>query len=535
MNPGSAASDALDSLKKAGIEESDLPERADTGNNNITSVDESDVKLNTSIEERSEPVSEIVDAATLAETPSQEERIPRRKKSVSFAKGTKQPATEPSAKQTPSKPSASRKSFSPRASAKAAASSKASLSSKTYPASKASPSPKASSSSGASSSAKALSSPKVTPSPKASLTPKATSSQSSNTSRTSTSPSSQILQGEVLNVGEAATPISAAPGAPSNESEADAALRREMLEYSMSEMNNIVAQLDIVDSDEDDDDEDDDDMSEDSDDENAYGLSTSSNISDDYRNAMLKLEEKLNARMLRNLGPEGEGVDVPLSDVHDSADNAAVDAGADAEAMSKEKIVRFAEDLDIAPAGEGKPVPGNPKSNPQEASPLKDTIVERPSQPLASSTTSATTRKHSKFKASRASATASTSAPQAPSNTPLVSNIIERPPSTPATDNRPPSPDEFAPSIVRQQVATDYYNMRNKFIQREGGFSQKRQEEMDMEEELRGMDSEASNSKGQAQEAVNMTQDFEDEDEEEEKPVKKVSLFKAARLKKGGL
>lgn len=361
------------------------------------------------------------------------------------------------------------------------------------------------------------------------------------------SPSAQILRGSVLGVGDANQAFDTAPIVPTNESTEDAALRRDMLDYSMSEMGAIVAQLDIDDSEgsgasdmdigDDDDYEEfeDEGMSEASDDENQYGLRESSGINAAYRDEMLELEKKLNAHMIRNLGPqpdlalplaaEGElALDTP------TAANGAFD-NERREDSSKSKGVRFAEALDIAPTSQATTKPTPFKSSSQGPPPLKDTIVERPLQSSSTTTAPGAARKPSRFKAARSSApTSSPQQAQAPatsaSSTPLASKIIERAPGSSTANRQPTSPNEFAPALVRQQVATEYYNQRNKFIQQQGGFSRKMQEEQDMEDELNGTYENQPAPSGKSSHDI-------DGGEENTEPPKKVSLFKAARLKRG--
>ena len=67
-----------------------------------------------------------------------------------------------------------------------------------------------------------------------------------------------------------------------------------------------------------------------------------------------------------------------------------------------------------------------------------------------------------------------------------------------------PEPDEFDPALLSQEVATEYHKMRNRMIQRQGGFLKNDEDESGI---------------------VPL-------DEEEGGP-KKVSRFKAARLARG--
>ncbi|CAK7229020.1 hypothetical protein SBRCBS47491_007107 [Sporothrix bragantina] len=93
---------------------------------------------------------------------------------------------------------------------------------------------------------------------------------------------------------------------PEDEADDDAALRREMLEYSRSEIGPIVAQLDIEEGLSDDDEGynddfyDDEDFDDDDDEEDENGRSKYSVIDDAYRERMRELERKLGVAPLAN-------------------------------------------------------------------------------------------------------------------------------------------------------------------------------------------------------------------------------------------
>ena len=53
-----------------------------------------------------------------------------------------------------------------------------------------------------------------------------------------------------------------------------------------------------------------------------------------------------------------------------------------------------------------------------------------------------------------------------PEGKPLSDTIVER-----ETPNSPPlEPDELDPALLQKEVATEYYRMRNRMIQKHGGF-----------------------------------------------------------------
>jgi unconventional prefoldin RPB5 interactor 1 len=215
------------------------------------------------------------------------------------------------------------------------------------------------------------------------------------------------------------------------------------------------------------------------------------------------------------------------------------------------KEVRFAEELDISPAPQKAAVAAVPENGNQQPT-LEDSVFERgsltrdPPKPEPPKT-----RKGSGFKSSHASSSLTTK--QSPNsstlqsvndggslaNGPLSEGVIERRvpgtepplrlipaaaksshqfshpivlPEVPGVAPRyPPAdcstelsdPDGLDPALLSQEVAMKYHHMRNRMIQREGGF-------MPREEEL---------------ERVPLT-------EEEGGSGKKVSRFKAARLGK---
>ena len=78
----------------------------------------------------------------------------------------------------------------------------------------------------------------------------------------------------------------------------------------------------------------------------------------------------------------------------------------------------------------------------------------------------------------------------------MAPTIVER---ETTTNTSPVEPDEFDPHLLHQEVATEYHKMRNRMIQKQGGFMKEDESEI-----------------------VPFT--------EEEGGPKKVSRFKAARL-----
>ncbi|OJD22475.1 hypothetical protein ACJ73_06178 [Blastomyces percursus] len=295
----------------------------------------------------------------------------------------------------------------------------------------------------------------------------------------------------------------------------DAALRREMLQYSLEEVGAVVAELELdesgsefsiedeyyVVSDEDDEEEDE------------YGRSTRRMIDDDYRRQMMELEKKLNARSLENVGPDTSSLPPEIRKEIDEPISPKVILNiANGEAPKKKKKVAFAEVLDIAP-DPAAPTPPAPikeqRVEPPSVPVVQDAIVERAQAEKVDDTKgSAVPKKASRFrsarKASELTSIASPSAmprsatrPSAPSaNAPplllfpakpshpkpfsqpivdpdqppktLADKLVER---TVSNENAtPPDPDELDESLHKQEIATEFYKLRNRKVHREGGF-----------------------------------------------------------------
>ena len=221
------------------------------------------------------------------------------------------------------------------------------------------------------------------------------------------------------------------PVIPANESSEDATLRRQMIEYNMSEVNNIVAEIDLDDeaSDASYSDADSEDIPDDSsldEEEDKFGRAKRRVLSDDYLAEMRALEQRLNAKAIRNVGPNEPTEASILVNGHETEEQAP--NGSPEENANKEtkppatKAVRFASELDIQ------------SSPPPSTSP--------PPQPPAPS-----------------------------QQRPIHANqIIERPYTT-TSSTTPAEPDEFDPALLQQEVRTEYHKMRNRMIQRQGGFT----------------------------------------------------------------
>lgn len=345
-----------------------------------------------------------------------------------------------------------------------------------------------------------------------------------------------------------------------NDNEEDAALRREMLEYAHSEIGPIVAQLELEEGASDisyDEDEDqfsldselDDESGEEDESEDEYGQTKSPVISNKYRRKMEQLEQKLGLKGMKNLGPEP---DVPVEVAEDlkkpppaeaarkaaikRAEAAAIASSKNAKTSNlegqptkKSKKVSFANDLDIAEETNFQPQSKAQDKLPKTVPlpPVSGSVIERnPSTTGTDSSAYSTTqpKKVSRFKAAR-EATPQTplfqspetnvlSAPpanaeSAPQTNKIMSPaIIERP--DPPSSGKAPAPDpyDFDEALHKQEIASEYYKSRNRMIQRQGGFIREGEDE----------------NYGESTAPLPVL-------DEETGKVKKISRFKAARLR----
>lgn len=301
------------------------------------------------------------------------------------------------------------------------------------------------------------------------------------------------------------------PVLPSSESPEDALLRREMLEYTPDEAGAVVAQLEI-DADSADNDSDisihdlmdeDDLQLDDSEDSDAFdenGRSLKNPITEEYRQEMIALERKLNAKGMQNLGPSPsnfpERVGTAIDEPTPSNAKTLRPGSTEARVKKSSKRVAFAKDLDIAPTSVDQSKAQ--KSNSQPASPaVSNTVSERgkqtstPRPPIPGGNDS----RISRFKASRSPSTQSSYSPNAsakssrddwatPNSTlcdKLQSDIVvERPSHSSKSAHKPPNGDEIDTALHRKEVAGEFYRMRNRMIQRQEGFT----EQPDSQEEI---------------------------------------------------
>ncbi|KAG8631443.1 hypothetical protein KVT40_000583 [Elsinoe batatas] len=306
---------------------------------------------------------------------------------------------------------------------------------------------------------------------------------------------------------------------PKDESPEDAQLRREMLNYHLNEVGNVVAEMDILEGDSDEeyydelqDLQDSDGVSETSDvseEEDEHGRSLRPAITADYRKQMQDLERKLNGPVMGNLGPAPTGVDLPTASQDVVSAITDTKPALKSSTKAKEgggKSVRFAESLDVQPSP-AQPAPQPQALQPKSTHTLADNVMERSS---TSNTTPVSSKpaKVSRFKQTRTEAPTQPAQPAQPpssgtsSNTKTLSDAVVERPSTQAS--LPPSePDDLDPEIQRRQLTTEYYRLRNSMIQQQGGF---KLTDEDKEDPLM--------------------------EEQEDGQMKKVSRFKAARLQR---
>ena len=309
------------------------------------------------------------------------------------------------------------------------------------------------------------------------------------------------------------------PVIPGNESSEEAALRRQMLHYNMQQIGSVVAEIELDEQGEgstppysSDEDIDDDSSVEEEEDE--HGRTKNIVFSDEYIKEMQALEKKLNASAIHNVGPNAI-TQSPITDKEREVNitSNTYDEHEGASLGIPAKGVRFAEDLDIqeVPAAKGTRNPLNDKAKISRVT--KGSTSKRPPEK----------KKISRFKCGRTSSSNSDSGPTKPkmdaaaynpvendvtersystavpqfpptpppSQTPehttprppnqiLAETILERPYST-TTDpeSSPQEPDEFDPVLLKQEATMEYHRQRNRMIYRQGGFLPREDEDED--------------------------------------------------------
>jgi len=283
------------------------------------------------------------------------------------------------------------------------------------------------------------------------------------------------------------------PVIPADESPEDAALRRQMLQYGMSEVGAVVAELDLEDdSDWTDADEYDQDETS-SDDEDEFGRSKGRLVDNEIRQQMIELEQRLGVRMMENIGKKASDFDVVREGIGRVTINGKEEAASEEgppdmtkkssqkefSTSSAKKSVRFSEELDISPAPQ--PTATSIPTARRKTAPVND-IVER-AGPAQSTPLSQQKKKTSRFKSARTAPPLEFSpaedqtrtVPSGPEGITLAPVVVEREVSQ---DTVPPEPDELDPHLLHQEVATEYHKMRNTMIHRQGGFIREEESEI---------------------------------------------------------
>ena len=228
------------------------------------------------------------------------------------------------------------------------------------------------------------------------------------------------------------------------------------------------------------------DEDEDEEAEDEYGRSIVPGVTDDYRQQMLDLERKLNARMLENIGPQAdddqtveqaESVRLLKIQKDEKFDSTISSAKPKPSSKSSTKGVRFADDLDVSDAPQPVRAP-EPTAASKPTTTISSTIVERPAQTTFQPPTAPSKpAKVSRFKSTRSNdpttplpnpqVTLPPPTPTGPAGRTLANTIVER---TPTSEPEPAAPDEFDPAVLNREIAAEYHKARNKFIQQQGGF-----------------------------------------------------------------
>jgi unconventional prefoldin RPB5 interactor 1 len=313
---------------------------------------------------------------------------------------------------------------------------------------------------------------------------------------------------------------------PEGETAEEAQTRREMIDYNLNEVGHIVAQLDLEDDDVDADDSasasdftssehpDEDtpytsghsdvDSDEEEDD---FGRSRIA-ISKEYHNKM----QELSARLIGNLGPTPalieKSADIDPGDarrlvIRDTASSNDSQDPKTARRESASKHVKFAEALDVAPSD--KPLAKATLQNENTDSKIVGEPVERKTA-LSHSIPREIPRPSVGVKFTRQPYDSETSqdeeeAPSGPPGQTIAEKLTERP----ATKKKiaAPSADGSDPVMQRRELAEAYYSRRNNIIRQQGGFKADPDEDDELGELM----------------------------EERDGRVKKVSRFKAARIR----
>ena len=246
----------------------------------------------------------------------------------------------------------------------------------------------------------------------------------------------------------------------------EAAIRRQMLQYSMNEVGAVVAELNLEEDDEEDglEEMDLDIESNDSDEnEDEHGRTITQVVNGDYVAEMRALEAKLNAKAMINAGPEKTA---NLSMQGPVAQDDVSQKPTSPKRSGSAKGVHFAEEIEIQEA--------------PSHSPIQQTQTLERKRPLAPEAPDVPrTKKPSRFKAARTKQQATverndenaTSKTSSMKETPIGSRpIVER--ETPSM-SQPLRPDDTEPAFMQHEVRNEYHRLRNRLISQQGGFSKR--------------------------------------------------------------
>ncbi|AEO54051.1 hypothetical protein MYCTH_2296130 [Thermothelomyces thermophilus ATCC 42464] len=287
---------------------------------------------------------------------------------------------------------------------------------------------------------------------------------------------------------------------PEDESPEDSKLRREMLEYGMSEIGPVVAELQLEEGGSDDedslwigsDDEFESEVTEEDDDsEDELGRSKRSPLTPDYIKRMQELERRLNAQSAFTVGASETKPKKPDEGIGRIAvvDDSKAAAATTPAAPKAKKSVSFASKLDIAPDTASRPTPD---ARPRERKTVQvGDVVEKTTPEETPKDPDEPPKRVSRFKKERAAASSRSRGglppgpqhlpanfgaanpssvpdePHPPEDVPLAPTVVERP-----TVPNPTEPDDLDDALLYQAAAVEYNRLRNKLIQKQGGVMQ---------------------------------------------------------------
>ncbi|KAL8843530.1 MAG: hypothetical protein Q9170_000034 [Blastenia crenularia] len=306
------------------------------------------------------------------------------------------------------------------------------------------------------------------------------------------------------------------PIIPINESPEEAALRREMIRYNMNEVGAVVAEMNLVEEDQslssghEFSNEENEHRNSSDEDENDWGISTSSALTSDYIKEMQALDQQINAGSIRTVKPSATVEALLHAEkelVVGEDGNPVKNDRSEANMDQEKKTVRFARDLDVQERPRLPRHGSRIQAGAKQTSPsVHADIVERRTQTNSSPnrTGPSPKKKTSQFKAARSVEPQAAVAPRrathlqingnngnqvktpslpafTPPATPKVTptgppgrthaaNVVERPLSDVVKAEDALEPDEFDASILQQELTMDYHRTRNRMIQRQGGF-----------------------------------------------------------------